>query len=140
VSGFAPDPNDFGPRENQSAPDVNEFGLRVDQSPPHMNEPTPHVNYSASHVSEFAPHVSGFAPEERELFVRHAKLDGRSVARLRALDRGESCVVEAEVFPRGATSPTHAGPYTFADVGQATAFVTEAMESLLYLGCEVFAQ
>lgn len=175
MSGFAPDPNDFGPREIQSAPDVNEFGLRVDQAAPHMNEPTPHmnepaphVNYPASHVSEFAqqvnesaadvndsapyandlgphvnefaPHVSGFAPEERELFVRHAKLEGRSVARLRALDRGESCVVEAEVFPRGATAPTHAGPYTFADVGQATAFVTEAMESLLYLGCEVFAQ
>ena len=68
------------------------------------------------------------------------KLDGRSVARLRAIDRGDSCLVEAEVFPRGATSSTHVGPYTFADVGQATAFVTEAMESLLYLGCEVFAQ
>ncbi len=76
---------------------------------------------------------------ERELFVRHAKRDGRSVARLRAIDRGGSCVVEAEVFPAGATEPVHAGPYTFADAGQATAFVTEAVESLLYLGCDVYA-
>ena len=78
------------------------------------------------------------SPEERELFVRHAELDGRSLARLRVIDRGDSCLVEAEVFPRGAT-PTLAGPYTFADVGQATAFVTEAMESLLYLGCDIRA-
>jgi hypothetical protein len=77
---------------------------------------------------------------ERELFVRHAKLDGRSIARLRAIDRGGSCLVEAEVFPRGLETVTYPGPYTFADAGQATAFVNEAMESLLYLGCEVFAQ
>jgi hypothetical protein len=83
--------------------------------------------------------VSALAAEGRELFVRHAELDGRSIARLRVIDRGESCVVDAEVFPRDAPS-THAGPYTFADVGQATAFVGEAMESLLYLGCEISAQ
>ena len=83
--------------------------------------------------------MSAVAPEERELFVRHAELDGRSIARLRVIDRGDTCLVEAEVFPRGAPS-TQAGPYTFADVGQATALVTEAMESLLYLGCEVRAQ
>ncbi len=80
-----------------------------------------------------------FAADEREMFVRHAELDGRSIARLRVMDRGDSCVVEGEVFPRDAP-PTHAGPYTFGDVGQATAFVTEAMESLLYLGCEIRAQ
>ena len=77
--------------------------------------------------------------EERELFVRHAELDGRSIARLRVMERGDSCVVEAEVFPRDAPA-TNAGPYAFADVAQATAFVTEAMESLLYLGCDVRAQ
>ncbi len=82
--------------------------------------------------------MSALATEERELFVRHAELDGRSIARLRVIDRGGSCVVEAEVFPRG-SAPTYAGPYTFADVGQATAFVTEAMDSLLYLGCDVRA-
>ena len=76
----------------------------------------------------------------RELFVRHARKDGRSIAILRALDNGDSCVVEAEVFTPGSTSPVSPGPYTFADAHQATAFVTEAVESLMYLGCEVHAQ
>jgi hypothetical protein len=77
----------------------------------------------------------------RELFVRHARKDGRSVATLRAVDQGNSCVVEAEVFPAGiaGTAPVRPGPYTFADAGQATAFVTEAVEALMYLGCDVQA-
>ena len=82
------------------------------------------------------------APEStgRELFVRHAKKDGRSVTILRAVDYGSSCVVEAEVFPAGATETVHPGPYTFGDAAQATAFVTEAVESLMYLGCDVYAE
>lgn len=88
--------------------------------------------------------MSGIAPEAstaaRELFVRHAKKDGRSVAVLRAVDYGTSCVVETEVFPANAREPTHPGPYTFADAAQATAFVTEAVESLMYLGCDVYAE
>ena len=76
----------------------------------------------------------------RELFVRHARRDGRSVAILRAIDYGDSCVVEAEVFPAGASAATKPGPYTFGDARQATAFVTEAVEALMYLGCDVQAQ
>jgi hypothetical protein len=76
----------------------------------------------------------------QELFVRHAKRDGRSVAVLRAVDYGDSCVVEAEVFPAGALETVRPGPYTFADAHQATAFVTEAVEALMYLGCDVLAQ
>lgn len=78
----------------------------------------------------------------RELFVRHARKDGRSVAVLRAVDYGDSCVVEAEVYPAGArnAAPTQPGPYTFADAQQATAFVTEAVEALMVLGCDVHAQ
>jgi hypothetical protein len=76
----------------------------------------------------------------QELFVRHARKDGRSVAVLRALDYGDSCVVEAEVFPPNAPTATRPGPYTFADASQATAFVTEAVEALMYLGCEIHAQ
>ena len=79
-------------------------------------------------------------PAGRELFVRHAKKDGRSVTILRALDYGTSCVVEAEVFPSGSVDAVRPGPYTFADAAQATAFVTEAVESLMYLGCDVFAE
>ena len=78
----------------------------------------------------------------RELFLRHARKDGRSVAVMRALDYGDSCVVEAEVYPQGAaaTSPVRPGPCTFADAQQATAFVTEAVEALMYLGCDVQAE
>jgi hypothetical protein len=79
---------------------------------------------------------------ERELFVRHARKDGRSVAVLRAVDRGDSCVVEAEVYPLGGSSAEarRPGPYTFADAAQATQFVTEAVEALMVLGCDVQAQ
>lgn len=83
--------------------------------------------------------MSALAAEEREVLVRHAELEGRSIARLRVVDHGESCVVEGEVFPRDAP-PAHAGPFTFADVSQATAFVTDAMDSLLFLGCDVRSQ
>ena len=77
-----------------------------------------------------------------ELFVRYARKDGRSVAIVRALDYGDSCVVEAEVYPQGArtASALRPGPYTFADAHQATAFVTEAVEALMYLGCDVQAE
>jgi hypothetical protein len=82
------------------------------------------------------------AGSPRELFVRHARRDGRSVAVMRAVDYGNQCVVEAEVYPQGAPSaqPVRPGPYTFADARQATAFVTEAVEALMYLGCDVQAQ
>ena len=76
----------------------------------------------------------------RELFVRHARKDGRSVALMRAVDYGDSCVVEAEVYPHGASEPVKPGPYTFSDARQATAFVTEAVEALMYLGCDIQAQ
>jgi hypothetical protein len=87
---------------------------------------------------EPAPAPAGSA-EERELFVRHARKDGRLVAMLRAVDNGSSCVVEAEVYPQGATQLVRPGPYTFADVHQASAFVTEAVAALMYLGCDVQA-
>lgn len=76
----------------------------------------------------------------RELFVRHARRDGRSVAVLRALDYGDSCIVEAEVFPAGAAEATRPGPYSFGNAAQATQFVTEAVEALMILGCDVQAQ
>jgi hypothetical protein len=75
----------------------------------------------------------------RELFVRHARRDGRSIAVMRAVDYGESCVVEAEVFQTGNAEPSRPGPYTFASAREATAFVTEAVEALMYLGCDIQA-
>jgi hypothetical protein len=78
----------------------------------------------------------------RELFVRHARKDGRPVALVRAVDHGDSCVVEAEVHPTGRpqAAPVRPGPYTFANAHEATAFVTEAVEALMYLGCDVTAE
>ena len=75
----------------------------------------------------------------RELFVRHARKDGRSVALLRAVDNGDACVVEAEVHAAGSTSVSRPGPYTFPTPAQATQFVTEAVEALMVLGCDVQA-
>lgn len=75
----------------------------------------------------------------RELFVRHARKDGRSVAVLRAIDYGTECVVETEVYPPNAPTALRAGPYSFTSAREATAFVTEAVEALMYLGCDVQA-
>jgi hypothetical protein len=94
--------------------------------------------FSNAPEQDAAPARHGAA---RELFVRHARKDGRSVAVLRALDHGDSCVVEAEVFPQSGlrSAPARPGPYTFADARQATRFVTEAVEALMYLGCDIHA-
>ena len=81
--------------------------------------------------------ASSVAP--RELFVRHARKDGRSVALLRAVDHGDACIVEAEVHPAGSSTVARPGPYTFATPSQATQFVTEAVEALMVLGCDVQA-
>jgi hypothetical protein len=95
-------------------------------------------------VSDQPPASAGGAGREtgRELFVRHARRDGRSIALLRAIDYGDTCIVEAEVHPTGRRNAPaiRPGPYVFPDARQATAFVTEAVESLMFLGCEVHAQ
>ncbi len=75
----------------------------------------------------------------RELYVRHARLEGRSVARLRAVDEGDRCVVEAEVWPNETPTALQAGPYAFASPVEATRFVTHAVEAFIALGCEVAA-
>jgi hypothetical protein len=95
-------------------------------------------------VSKASAKKAKLGPEPttgHELFVRHARRDGRSVAVMRAIDYGDSCVVEAEVYPVGVATaePARPGPYTFADAREATAFVTEAVEALMYLGCDVQA-
>ena len=92
---------------------------------------------SAGYAAGGVPSMQGFG---RELFVRHARKDGRLVAVLRAVDHGASCIVEAEVYPQGSTQLTRPGPYTFDDAHQASAFVTEAVAALMYLGCDIQAQ
>lgn len=79
-------------------------------------------------------------PDGRELYVRHARIDGCSIARLRAVDHGDRCIVEAEVWPNGTTvDPVNAGPYAFPTPIEATRFVTHAVEAFIALGCDVAA-
>jgi hypothetical protein len=76
-----------------------------------------------------------------ELYVRHARLNGRSVAVLRAVNEGERVVVEAKVWPNSTPegNPVEPGPYAFTSSVEATRFVTHAVEALIALGCDVRA-
>lgn len=73
--------------------------------------------------------------EPRELFVRSASRHGRPVVTMRARDLGDACVVEVDAKRDGAEPRS----YSFADAQQASTFVTEAVEALVYLGCEIHA-
>ncbi len=77
--------------------------------------------------------------EERELSVRTARKDGRQVISLRSVERDGACVVECEVYPVGglAIDPLTPGPYAFASVPEASRFIDEALQALMYLGCDV---
>jgi hypothetical protein len=83
--------------------------------------------------------AADISPVGRELYVRHARRDGRSVALLRAIDEGSRCIVEAEVWPQGSSDSTPAGPYNFPSPVEATRFVTHAVEAFIALGCDVAA-
>ena len=62
------------------------------------------------------------------------------MAVLRAIDEGDHCLVEAEVWPKDAgDQPVRPGPYTFRSAVDATRFVTHAVEALIALGCDVRA-
>jgi hypothetical protein len=56
---------------------------------------------------------------------------------MRAQDLGDACVVEIEVD--GRDDEAEPLSYNFADAQQASTFVTEAVEALVYLGCEIHA-
>jgi hypothetical protein len=75
--------------------------------------------------------------QPRELFVRSASRFGRQVVTMRARDFGDACVVDVEVEGREEGSDPRS--YSFADAQQASTFVTEAVEALVYLGCEIHA-
>ena len=75
--------------------------------------------------------------EPRELFVRSASRYGRPVVTMRARDLGDACVVDLEV--EGREDEAQPRSYSFADAQQASTFVTEAVEALVYLGCEIHA-
>ena len=76
-------------------------------------------------------------PEQRELFVRSASRNGRPVVTMRARDFGDACVVDVDL--EGREDGAEPRSYSFADAQQASTFVTEAVEALVYLGCEIHA-
>jgi hypothetical protein len=126
-------------REDQRA-DFSHLPLQEEVAP----APVAPAPAAAQYSDELSLAPAPPAPEPvtggRELFIRHARKDGRLVAVLRAVDHGASCTVEAEVYPHGSTQLTRPGPYTFPDAHQASAFVTEAVAALMYLGCDIQAQ
>jgi hypothetical protein len=77
--------------------------------------------------------------EPRELFVRSASRYGRPVVTMRARDLGDACVVDVEVEVEAREDGAEPLSYNFADAQQASTFVTEAVEALVYLGCEIQA-
>jgi hypothetical protein len=78
----------------------------------------------------------------RELYVRHARIGGRSIAVLRAVDEGHRCIVETEVWPSAGSQPygqAETARYTFPSAIEATRFITNAVEAMIALGCDVRA-
>ncbi len=76
---------------------------------------------------------------ERDVTVRSAHKDGREVVTLRCVEADGECVVECAVQPVSGTlaEPLRPGPYRFSEREQAHAFIDEAMQALVYLGCDV---
>ena len=75
---------------------------------------------------------------EQELAIRSARKDGRQVVTLRCVETNGEFIVDAEVYPVSGlrVDPLRPGPYRFASLLQANAFVDEAMQALAFLGCE----
>ena len=88
-------------------------------------------------MTETAEQLSTEADAPRELFVRAASRNGRAVVTMTALDYGDACVIDVRL----GGGHTDDGPrsYSFADAQQASTFVTEAVEALIYLGCDIHA-
>ena len=80
-------------------------------------------------------------------FLEHEAEPGADIIALPQLERlppdpdgadlGDACVVDVEVEAREDGAEPRA--YSFADAQQASTFVTEAVEALVYLGCEIHA-
>jgi hypothetical protein len=75
--------------------------------------------------------------EPHELYVRHARKNGRLLMTMRALDYQGSCVVDVQLGSAESDKTPETRSYRFVDARQATSFVTEAVEALIYLGCEI---
>ena len=85
------------------------------------------------------PGTAPAGPPETLLRRRSARKDGREVASLSCLAADGAYVVRCELQPandvRGRLLTR--GPYRFASLGEANAFLDEAKRALEYLGCHV---
>ena len=99
--------------------------------------PSPQHQREYSGPLEAAAPPPAVEPRAEVVLTRQASRDGRPLAILRLLQHEHGARVEAQVVARGADVETRAGPYRFATFIQASNFLTEAVDSLTYLGCEV---
>jgi hypothetical protein len=74
--------------------------------------------------------------QPHELFVRHARKNGRPIVTLRAIDEKETCVVDVQFSSEGVPGAVPQS-YRFSNARQASTFVSEAVQALMYLGCEI---
>jgi hypothetical protein len=77
------------------------------------------------------------APRAEVVLTRQARRDGKHVAVLKLVRHEHGAHVEAQVFPRGGDHERRAGPYRFSTLIEASNFLTDAVDSLTYLGCEI---
>jgi hypothetical protein len=76
-------------------------------------------------------------PTSGDIHTHNVLRDGELVAMLMAIDQGDAFTVFAEVYGQGAAGPVTRRPYTFVDSETGLAFLSEALTSFTYLGCEV---
>jgi hypothetical protein len=74
-----------------------------------------------------------------EVFVHEAYKDGRAVARLRCVRKGDGYTVEADAWPVSASpdEPPLRRSFAFVDRQEAERFAADATRALAYLGCRV---
>ena len=76
-----------------------------------------------------------------EIQTRNVLRDGNLVAVLMAIDQGDAFTVVTEVYGQGpAAGAVTRRPYTFPNAETGMAFLSEALTSFTYLGCEIRQQ
>lgn len=112
--------------------------------PTPLEEPEPEEVSLQEWAAEPEPPAAGAlseTPPAHAVATRTARKDGREVVSIRCVESLGSFVVECEVHPVSEMQgePLRRGPYTFASLREATAFMDEAARALAYLGCDVYA-
>jgi hypothetical protein len=88
------------------------------------------------------PAKAEVAPQElagEELDRRSARKDGREIVTMRCVEDHGGFLIECDVYPAGGlrVEPLRPGPYRFGTRSEADAFISEVVDCLTYLGCDV---